>query len=141
MSVKVDEHAKFLQSLLHKEDSFEYLQMAHLKTSAIYWSLTAAVLLNSFDEIYPEDKRKRILEYLERVYNQEDGGFAGNEGAHDSHLLFTLSAIQIMTVLLGKGTYPHWFNLDQTVTCNRNCESTIFSYSCLIYCRYNWIAG
>ena len=117
MNVKVDEHVKFLKSLLIKEESFEYLQMAHLKTSAIYWSLTAAILLNSFDEIYPEEKRKDVLLFLERVYNRNDGGFAGNEGANDSHLLFTLSAIQIMTILLGRGTYPSWFNLERTVNC------------------------
>ena len=117
MNVKVDEHVKFLKSLLIKEESFEYLQMAHLKTSAIYWSLTAAILLNSFDEIYPEEKRKDVLLFLERVYNRKDGGFSGNEGANDSHLLYTLSAIQIMTILLGRGIYPPWFNLEHTVNC------------------------
>ena len=115
--VKIEEHVEFIKTLLIKEESFEYLQMAHLKTSAIYWSLAASILLNSFEEIYPEEKQTALLEYLGRVYGWEDGGFAGNEGANDSHLLFTLSAIQIMTILLGKGKYPSWFNLDRTVKC------------------------
>ena len=116
--VNVEEHVKFIKSLLIKEESFEYLQMAHLKTSAIYWSLTASILLNSFTEIYREEEQEAILGYLGRVYKREDGGFAGNEVGNDSHLLFTLSAIQIMTILLGKGgVYPDWFNLDRTVNC------------------------
>ena len=117
MNVKVGEHVKFLKSLLINEESFEYLQMAHLKTSAIYWSLTASILLNSFEEIYPKNKQDDVLAYLERVYNLRDGGFAGNEGAHDSHLLFTLSAIQTIIILLGKENYPHWFNVELTVKC------------------------
>lgn len=116
-AVKVEEHVKFIKSLLIREESFEYLQMAHLKTSAIYWSLTASILLNSFQEIYPEEQLAAILEYLKRVYRKEGGGFAGNEGAHDSHLLFTLSAIQIMTIIAGRGRYPDWFDLDLTVDC------------------------
>lgn len=117
--LKVEEHVNFLKDLLKKEDSFEFLQMAHLKTSAIYWSLTASVLLDSLDSIYPANKRSEIIDYLRRVYNDKDGGFAGNEGAHDSHLLFTLSAIQIMVLLLGRGQYPSWFNRDLTIDCNK----------------------
>lgn len=117
LHVKIEEHVKFLKSLLIKEESFEYIQMAHLKTSAIYWSLTASILLNSFDEIYPIQQRDTILAYLEAVYGEEDGGFAGNEGSNDSHLLFTLSGIQILTILMGRGVFPKWFNVDLTVNC------------------------
>lgn len=116
--LKVNEHVNFLKDLLEKEEtSFEFLQMAHLKTSAIYWSLTASILLDSLDDIYPQVKRQEIIKYLQRVY-KEDGGFAGNEGPHDSHLLFTLSAIQIMILILGRGNYPTWFNRDKTINCN-----------------------
>ena len=112
------EHVNFLKDLLKKEDTFEYLQMAHLKTSALYWSLTASILLSSLDEIYPLDQRREIEKYLEKVY-RDDGGFAGNEGAHDSHLLFTLSAIQIMVIIFGRGKYPSWFNRDLTINCKK----------------------
>lgn len=117
MELRKQDHVNFLKSILTKEDSFEFLQMAHLKTSVIYWSLTASILLDSLDDIYPEDKRQVVLAYLEKCY-KGDGGFAGNEGAHDSHLLFTLSAVQIMIILLGRGVYPVWFNLESTVNCN-----------------------
>lgn len=127
-NVRTEEHVKFIKSLLVKEDSFEYLQMSHLKTSAIYWSLTSSLLLlDSFPEIYPADQQAAILAYLERVYEEEGGGFGGNEGAHDSHLLFTLSGIQILTILLGRGNFPTWFNLDLTVKCK---YKTLFIYIC-----------
>lgn len=113
----VKEHVNFLKDLLKKEENLEFLQMAHLKTSAIYWSLTASILLASLDDIYPPASRQEIIDYLQRVYSKEDGGFAGNEGAHDSHLLFTLSAIQIMILILGRGNYPAWFNRDKTINC------------------------
>ena len=116
MEVKLKEHVQFLKDLIIKEDSFEFLQMAHLKTSVIYWSLTAAVLLDALGEIYPKDKQEAVIEYLGNCY-KEDGGFAGNEGPHDSHLLFTLSAVQIMIILMGRGNYPSWFNIDKTVEC------------------------
>lgn len=116
--LRVKQHINFLKNLLKKEETFEFFQMAHLKTSAIYWSLTASILLSSLDEIYPSTARQEIIDFLGRAY-KDDGGFAGNEGAHDSHLLFTLSAIQIMLLILGRGHYPYWFNRELTINCNR----------------------
>lgn len=118
MSLKVEEHVTFLKGLLEREDSFEFLQLAHLKTSAIYWSLTASTLLNALPQVYPLAKQRDIVDYLQCTY-KDDGGFAGNEGPHDSHLLFTLSAVQIMIVLLGRGNYPSWFSPALTVKCIR----------------------
>lgn len=125
MEVKVVEHVEFLKKLLKKEDSFEFLQMAHLKTSVIYWSITASILLSALEEIYPIETKTAVLEYLKICY-KSDGGFAGNDGPHDSHLLFTLSAVQIMVLLLGRNKYPHWFNLGKTVKCNYNIFNRIF---------------
>lgn len=109
-------HVKFLKDLLKREaTSLEFIFMSHLKTSVVYWSLMAAILLDSLDEIYPKLEQERVLQYLKEVY-KEDGGFAGNQGAHDSHILFTLSAIQIMK-LLCSSSFPEWFNTDLTVAC------------------------
>ena len=116
MTLRIKEHVNFLKDLIKRQDSFEFIQMSHLKTSAIYWSLTASILLDSLDEIYPPAQQAQVLEYLEGTY-KGDGGFGGNDGAHDSHLLFTLSAVQIMVILLGRGEFPSWFNVDLTVKC------------------------
>lgn len=110
--ILVEEHVRFIEKIFEADErkSMEYLMMSHLKTSALYWSLTAAQLLQS----KPAESSSSILEYLQRVY-KADGGFAGNEGPHDSHLLFTLSAIQIFTILLGRGEFPVWFDLNRTI--------------------------
>lgn len=114
--MEIKKHVEFLKALHEKENSFEFLQMAHLKMSVIYWSLTASILLDAFDQIYPQEKRQIVLEFLQKCY-KADGGFSGNEGAHDSHLLFTLSAVQVMLILLGRGKYPAWFDLELTINC------------------------
>lgn len=124
-------HLKFLNGLeAANANELTYLMMTHLKTSVLYWSLTAATLLNAEKILYPSEKVVEVMEYLRQVY-KADGGFAGDVGAHDSHLLFTLSALQIMKMLVTD--YPSWFNIEHTVTCKTfGVESAclIFSHFC-----------
>jgi geranylgeranyl transferase type-2 subunit beta len=61
--------------------------------SAIYWALTCLDLLNAKDKL----PSKEILQFVLKCQT-EDGGFSGNVG-HDSHLLYTLSAVQILALL------------------------------------------
>ena len=117
-SLKVKEHVNFLKLLQNQENNYVFLTMAHLKTSVIYWSLTSAILLDSLDEIYPQSARIQIINFLESVYDKRTGGFAGNVDVHEAHILFTLSGIQILIILLGRGVFPDWFNLNLTVKCN-----------------------
>jgi geranylgeranyl transferase type-2 subunit beta len=118
-------HVSFLKDLLKRGESsssLEFIFMSHLKTSVIYWSLTAAVLLEARDEIFPPEEQVRVWKFLENVY-KADGGFAGNEGAHDSHILFTLSAIQIMKILCEDiQRFPDWFSVDRTVECKKDMQ-------------------
>jgi len=63
--------------------------------SGVYWGLTAMHLLGKLDMM----DRDAILEWVLSC-QKEDGGFGGSE-RHDSHLLYTLSAVQIL-VLFGE---------------------------------------
>lgn len=108
-------HLKFLESLPKlTESKYEYILMSHLRTSVLYWSLTAQSLLCSDKEL--NVTQEEALNFLQSVYRPECGGFAGDSGAHDAHLLFTLSALQIFQIL--KCGYPDWFDVDKCVQCN-----------------------
>ena len=108
----VEKHAAFLKSLLNEEfngagTSFAVESMQHLKMSALYWSLTALILLleerkhDLLQELLPENMA--LLKFMRGCFHAQTGGFAGNVGCHDAHLLFTLSAVQVLCVLRWRG--------------------------------------
>lgn len=70
---------------------YETVMVNHLKMSALYWALTSLVLLRH--DIEP--MRERVFSFLASCYNSDNGGYAGDVGL-GSHLLFTLSALQIL---------------------------------------------
>lgn len=88
--------------------------------SGIYWGLSAMAIMNATEEM---DKTK-IIEYIISCQH-ENGGFGGNPG-HDPHLLYTLSAIQILCIFdcLDK------INVDVTVKCRK---IWLISFSFLIF--------
>ena len=60
--------------------------------SGVYWGVTALRLLGRLDLL----DESAILEWVLSC-QKEDGGFGGSE-RHDSHMLYTLSAIQILAL-------------------------------------------
>jgi geranylgeranyl transferase type-2 subunit beta len=60
--------------------------------SGVYWGLTALRLLGRLDLLDKEAILKWVLSC-----QRDDGGFGGSE-RHDSHILYTLSAIQILAL-------------------------------------------
>ncbi len=113
-------HLKFLASLPKlTQTKPEYAMMSHLRTSVLYWTLTAESLLGYTPETFTV-KPEEALAFLENVYRQECGGFAGDI-EHDAHLLFTLSALQVFKLL--KCEYPGWFDIDKCVQCK--CRSLL----------------
>lgn len=85
--VMFEKHVEFLKSLEKRDDP----TLDYLKLSAIYWSLTALDLMKSID-LYD---KKYIVNFVKSCFNS-DGGFSPAPN-HDSHILYTLSAIQILT--------------------------------------------
>ena len=65
----------------------------HLRLNGVYWGLNALHLLG-----HPEAlSRDQTIEFVLSCQNQ-DGGFGAAPG-HDSHMLYTVSAVQILTTI------------------------------------------
>jgi geranylgeranyl transferase type-2 subunit beta len=65
----------------------------HLRLNGVYWGLTALHLLG-----HPEAlPRRETIDFVLSCQN-EDGGFGAAPG-HDSHMLYTVSAVQILVTV------------------------------------------
>ncbi|GAB5364016.1 hypothetical protein AAMO2058_000933400 [Amorphochlora amoebiformis] len=85
-------HVEFILGLDKKKDTFEYHVMEHLRMSGIYWGATCMDLLGELDKM----DKKHILKFVFDC-KHSNGGFSGNVN-HDPHLLYTLSAVQILAL-------------------------------------------
>jgi len=85
-------HEKFVLGLDKKTDTFEYHASEHLKMSAVYWGCMAMELVGSLHKM----DKKGIIDFVFKC-KHPNGGFGGNIG-HDPHLLYTLSAVQILAL-------------------------------------------
>ncbi|WKY08052.1 hypothetical protein Q1695_007503 [Nippostrongylus brasiliensis] len=83
-------HADFITNYEKAKDSYEYIMAEPLRLSGIYWCVSALCLQNKPDAL----DRVAIVNYI-RECQRPDGGFAP-AAHHDSHLLHTLSAVQIL---------------------------------------------
>ncbi|KAF9616851.1 hypothetical protein IFM89_032701 [Coptis chinensis] len=77
---------------LQKKDSFESVVMEHLRMNGAYWGLTTLDLLGKLETV-DQDK---VISWLLQCQD-ESGGFPGNIG-HDPHVLYTLSAVQVLAL-------------------------------------------
>eukprot|EP00741_Cyanophora_paradoxa_P021977 tig00021432_g21214.t1 len=87
-----EKHKAFVLKLERKKDSFEALVSEHLRMSGAYWGISAMCLMNALDEM----NKQEIIDWLLSCQH-ESGGFGGNAD-HDPHLLYTLSAVQILAI-------------------------------------------
>ena len=105
-----------LASKLDNPSSYEGAVTEHLRMSGIYWTYAALSLLVPPDEADrilgvtkptaatttdttddQNQSRPSIVQWVLQCYDKSTGGFGGNIG-HDGHLLYTLSAIQILVI-------------------------------------------
>ncbi|EXJ96256.1 geranylgeranyl transferase type-2 subunit beta [Capronia coronata CBS 617.96] len=89
----IDKHVKYIQGLDSRKDELDYWLTEHLRLNGVYWGLTALHLLGHPDAL-PRDK---TLHFVFACQNQ-DGGFGAAPG-HDSHMLYTVSAVQILATI------------------------------------------
>ena len=89
-------HCSFVLSLDKQTDTFEYYVGEHLRMSGVYWGLMAMDLMRDLSAM----QAKEISEWVMQCFDADSGGFSGNVG-HDPHLLYTLSALQILAILGG----------------------------------------
>jgi geranylgeranyl transferase type-2 subunit beta len=89
-----EKHIEYIINLDKNEQSkFEYYVTEHLRMSAIYWALGALDLVQKIDAL----EKEKIIKFVLSCQH-ENGGFGGNVN-HDPHLLYTLSAVQILIML------------------------------------------
>ncbi|KAL7273614.1 Rab geranylgeranyltransferase [Rhizina undulata] len=88
----VEKHVKYIQSLDTRKDELDYWLTEHLRVSGVYWGLTALCLLGHPDAL-PRDETIKFVKSCQHP----SGGFGANPG-HDAHMLYTVSAIQILAI-------------------------------------------
>lgn len=95
-----DQHVNYIVRLtqqLSSSDSFEGALTEHLKVSGVYWALTALSLLTTDNTIDEHINTTEIVEWVLSCYDSNSGGFGGNTN-QDGHILYTLSALQILAL-------------------------------------------
>ncbi|WPH01570.1 Hypothetical protein R9X50_00441800 [Acrodontium crateriforme] len=95
LKLVVDKHVAYIKSLDTRRDELEYHLTEHLRVSGIYWGLTALHLLGQPDAL----PRAGVLDFVFSCLH-ENGGFGAAPG-HDPHMLYTVSAVQILAMLNG----------------------------------------
>jgi geranylgeranyl transferase type-2 subunit beta len=98
-------HTKYVLSL--RDDAKQATKLSHwmsthLRVSGIYWGLSALRLLEPSAQSAAEEAA--IVQFVLGCYNA-DGGFGGSPG-HDSHMLYTLSAVQVLCMLNADDKHP-----------------------------------
>jgi geranylgeranyl transferase type-2 subunit beta len=87
-----DLHTKYVVQLGENTETYEYQASEHLRMSGVYWSLMAMELMNAGDLMKKEELAAWVVST-----QQVDGGWGANRG-HDTHLLYTTSAVQILAI-------------------------------------------
>jgi len=85
-------HIQYIINHANNQEGFEYCMTQFLRMSGIYWGLTSLELLGEFTNL----KKEFIVEFIKECQSK-DGGIAASKG-HDSHILYTLSAVQILCI-------------------------------------------
>ncbi|CAH1786858.1 unnamed protein product [Owenia fusiformis] len=85
-------HVSYISAYSKKKDDYEYCMTEYLRMSGVYWGLTVMDLMHSLDQMDKDE----VLKFVKDC-QQECGGISASIG-HDPHLLYTLSAIQILTI-------------------------------------------
>lgn len=93
MNLVKEKHINYIKTLSSKTDELSYWLSAHLRLSGLYWGLTALCLLGAPEAL----DRNEAIQFVLNCYDEKSGGFGAHPG-HDPHLLYTLSALQVLFV-------------------------------------------
>ncbi|XP_076066435.1 geranylgeranyl transferase type-2 subunit beta isoform X2 [Oratosquilla oratoria] len=93
-SLLFEKHAEYIVGYSKKKNDFEYTMTEHFRMSGIYWGITAIDLLGQLDSMDSGE----IIAFIKSCQDTTSGGVAPSLN-HDPHILYTLSAVQILTIL------------------------------------------
>ncbi|KAI4199798.1 MAG: hypothetical protein LQ346_002521 [Caloplaca aetnensis] len=93
LQLVVEKHVEYIKSLDKRKDELEYWLTEHLRLNGVYWGLTALHLLKHPDALPREDTIEFVLSC-----QHPSGGFGAAPG-HDAHILYTVSAVQILVTI------------------------------------------
>lgn len=88
-------HVQYVQSLDTKVTDYTYWLTQHLRLNGLYWGLVALHLLGH-PEALPRDETIDFVLSCQK----DDGGFAPAPH-HHAHMLYTVSAVQILAMVDG----------------------------------------
>ncbi|XP_058128462.1 geranylgeranyl transferase type-2 subunit beta [Anopheles ziemanni] len=88
-----DKHVDYIANHGNDKNDYEYCMTEFLRMSGIYWGVTGLDLMNKLDRL---DKQS-IIEFIKKCQCPVTGGIAACDG-HDPHILYTLSAVQILII-------------------------------------------
>lgn len=90
----IEKHCAFLTGYGSTHSIYEFGATDYLRMSGIYWLCTCLDLMHSLHLI----DQNYILDYIQKCHHKESGGYSPSPN-HDPHLLYTLSAVQILVEL------------------------------------------
>ncbi|XP_035539963.1 geranylgeranyl transferase type-2 subunit beta 1-like isoform X3 [Juglans regia] len=87
-----EKHVQYILSVEKRKDDLISVAMEHLRMNGAYWGLTTLDLLGKLETVDVDEVVSWVMEC-----QHESGGYGGNIG-HDPHILYTLSAVQILAL-------------------------------------------
>ncbi|KAI9796315.1 MAG: hypothetical protein M1833_006400 [Piccolia ochrophora] len=93
LKLHVDQHVKYIQGLDTRKGELEYWYTEHLRLNGLYWGLTALHLLGHPDALPRQETIRFVLSC-----QHDNAGFGAAPG-HDAHMLYTVSAVQILATV------------------------------------------
>jgi len=89
-----NKHIAYIKKIANDKGSFEYYVTQQFRMSGVYWGLTALAVMGR--DLNDELNIPEIVDWVLSCQH-ENGGFSADIG-HDPHILYTLSAIQILVL-------------------------------------------
>ncbi|XP_033124283.1 geranylgeranyl transferase type-2 subunit beta-like [Anneissia japonica] len=102
----LEKHADYIELYGKKEDDYEFVMTEFLRMNGVYWGITVMDLMNQLERM----NKQNILQFISDC--QHECGGISSSLKHDPHLLYTLSAIQILTIYESLET----INIDKVVS-------------------------
>ena len=93
-------HCEYVKRVSEDSAVYHAAVSEHLRTSGVYWGACALHLLDALHTL----DRGRITTFVRSCWH-ECGGFSGDIG-HDPHILYTLSAVQVLILFEAEAEFP-----------------------------------